>query len=143
MKTPKRSNFFTFAKETPLKVHQDPYENRTRQIVQVKIDLFGARSNCYWIASKTVFEIEELPSIWHCQIDRSWSWCCVRSRRRALFCPLWIGRLCLSLVRVREEINFKKHEIRKPILILRIRILLENKHNFIVSYTKFKVWTIL
>ena len=34
MKNPKRSNFHTFAKETPLKVHQDPYENRTRQIVE-------------------------------------------------------------------------------------------------------------
>ena len=34
MKNPKRSNFLTFAKETPLKVHQDPYENRTRQIVE-------------------------------------------------------------------------------------------------------------
>ena len=34
MKNLKRSNFLTFAKETLLKVHQDPYENPTRQIVE-------------------------------------------------------------------------------------------------------------
>ena len=34
MKNPKRSNFLTFAKETPLRVYQDPYQNHTRQIVE-------------------------------------------------------------------------------------------------------------
>ena len=31
---PKRSKFLTFAKETPLRVYQDPYQNHTRQIVE-------------------------------------------------------------------------------------------------------------
>ena len=47
MKKPKRSNFLTFAKETPLKVHQDPYENRTRQIVEELVVLLNRVKNVF------------------------------------------------------------------------------------------------
>ena len=47
MKNPKRSNFLTFAKETPLKVHQDLYENRTRQIVEELVVLLNRVKNVF------------------------------------------------------------------------------------------------
>ena len=47
VKNPKRFNFLTFAKETPLKVHQDPFEDRTRQIVEELVVLLNRVKNVF------------------------------------------------------------------------------------------------